>query len=42
MDNMEERVRLCAAERDELQRKIDQLESQNKTLAGEACFCIDT
>ena len=35
MDNMEERVKFCTAEKEELQRKIDQLESQNKTLAGQ-------
>ena len=32
---MEERVKFCTAEKEELQRKIDQLESQNKTLAGQ-------
>lgn len=31
---MEERVKQCTEEKEELQRKIDQLETQNKTLAG--------
>ncbi len=34
MDNMEERVKQCTSEKEELQRRIDQLESQNRTLAG--------
>ena len=38
MDNMEERVKQCTEEKEELQRKIDQLESQNKTLAGKYSF----
>lgn len=35
MDNMEERVKQCTAEKEQLQMKIDQLESRNKTLAGQ-------
>ena len=40
MDNMEERVKQCTEEKEDLQRKIDQLETQNKTLAGNETFCI--
>jgi hypothetical protein len=35
VDAMEDRVRRCSAENDELHAKIDLLETQNKTLAGQ-------
>jgi hypothetical protein len=40
MDNMEERVKQCTAEKEDLQKKIDQLETQNKTLAGNPIILI--
>ncbi len=35
MENMEDRVRQCSEENDELHKRIAQLESQNKTLASQ-------
>jgi cyclic AMP-responsive element-binding protein 3 len=35
MDNMEDRVRACSDENEDLHKRIEQLETQNKTLAGQ-------
>ena len=35
LDNMEDRVRACSDENSELQQRIEQLETQNKTLASQ-------
>ena len=35
LDSMEDRVRACSEENDELHKRIEQLESQNKTLASQ-------
>ena len=35
VDAMEDRVRRCSVENDELHKKIELLETQNKTLAGQ-------
>jgi len=35
LDNMEDRVRACTDENEQLHKRIEQLESQNKTLAGQ-------
>jgi len=35
LDNMEDRVRACTEENNQLHKRIEQLESQNKTLAGQ-------
>jgi len=35
MDDMEKRVKLCSEEKEELEKQIEQLESQNKSLAGQ-------
>merc|ERR1712076_309436 len=35
MDNMEDRVKACTDENEDLHKRIEQLETQNKTLAGQ-------
>merc|ERR1719355_390669 len=35
LDNMEDRVRACTDENEQLHKRIEQLESQNKTLASQ-------
>lgn len=35
VDAMEDRVKKCSEENDQLHKKIEMLESQNKTLAGQ-------
>jgi len=38
MDDMEKRVKQCSEEKDELAKQIEQLESQNKSLAGPCLY----
>jgi cyclic AMP-responsive element-binding protein 3 len=41
MDDMEKRVKLCSEEKEDLEKQIEQLESQNKSLAGLASFLCE-